>query len=154
MGIYGRPNTSASAVGFPAVPNTSGNDGTITRFGWKAQNKSLQIFAGEAYNVEMGVTNEIVSERTRPDVRVARSTDSRRQHSLRPDGQRDVERRRAIRNVHAISGSTYTGPVESIDSARGESLPANRMRIVPYAVVQNRGIFGGCAQQCSGKSLL
>jgi CxxC motif-containing protein (DUF1111 family) len=39
--------------------NTSGNDGTITRFGWKAQNKSLLIFAGEAYNVEQGVTNEI-----------------------------------------------------------------------------------------------
>lgn len=38
--------------------NTNGNDGTVTRFGWKAQNKSLQIFAGEAYNVEMGVTNE------------------------------------------------------------------------------------------------
>jgi CxxC motif-containing protein (DUF1111 family) len=39
--------------------NTSGNDGTITRFGWKAQNKSLLIFAGEAYNVEQGVTNEL-----------------------------------------------------------------------------------------------
>jgi len=38
--------------------NTSGNDGTITRFGWKAQNKSLQIFASEAYNVEQGVSNE------------------------------------------------------------------------------------------------
>jgi CxxC motif-containing protein (DUF1111 family) len=38
--------------------NTSGNDGTITRFGWKAQNKSLLIFAGEAYNVEQGVTSE------------------------------------------------------------------------------------------------
>jgi CxxC motif-containing protein (DUF1111 family) len=40
------------------VFNISGNDGTITRFGWKAQNKSLLIFAGEAYNVEQGVTNE------------------------------------------------------------------------------------------------
>jgi len=39
--------------------NTNGNDGTITRFGWKAQNKSLLIFAGEAYNVEQGVTNEL-----------------------------------------------------------------------------------------------
>jgi CxxC motif-containing protein (DUF1111 family) len=39
--------------------NRSGNDGTITRFGWKAQNKSLHIFAGEAYNVEMGITNEL-----------------------------------------------------------------------------------------------
>jgi CxxC motif-containing protein (DUF1111 family) len=37
--------------------NRSGNDGTITKFGWKAQNKSLQIFAAEAYNVEQGVTN-------------------------------------------------------------------------------------------------
>lgn len=39
--------------------NTSGNDGTITRFGWKAQNKSLLIFVGEAYNVEQGVSNEL-----------------------------------------------------------------------------------------------
>ncbi len=38
--------------------NTSANDGTITRFGWKAQNKSLLVFAGEAYNVEQGVSNE------------------------------------------------------------------------------------------------
>jgi CxxC motif-containing protein (DUF1111 family) len=38
--------------------NTTGNDGTITRFGWKAQNKSLLIFATEAYNVEQGVSNE------------------------------------------------------------------------------------------------
>jgi CxxC motif-containing protein (DUF1111 family) len=40
------------------VFNRSGNDGTITRFGWKAQNKSLLIFAGEAYNVEQGVSSE------------------------------------------------------------------------------------------------
>jgi len=39
--------------------NHSGNDGTITCFGWKAQNKSLLMFAGEAYNVEQGVTNEL-----------------------------------------------------------------------------------------------
>jgi CxxC motif-containing protein (DUF1111 family) len=38
--------------------NRSGNDGTITRFGWKAQNKSLLVFSGEAYNVEQGVTND------------------------------------------------------------------------------------------------
>ena len=39
--------------------NRNGNDGTITRFGWKAQNKSLHIFTGEAYNVEMGISNEL-----------------------------------------------------------------------------------------------
>jgi CxxC motif-containing protein (DUF1111 family) len=46
-------------LGIAGHPNVSGNDGSITRFGWKAQNKSLEIFAGEAYNVEMGVTNEL-----------------------------------------------------------------------------------------------
>jgi CxxC motif-containing protein (DUF1111 family) len=46
-------------LGIAGRPNTSGNDGTITRFGWKAQNKSLTIFSGEAYNVEIGVTNEL-----------------------------------------------------------------------------------------------
>ncbi len=46
------------SLGIAGVPNRSGNDGTITRFGWKAQNKSGQIFSGEAYNVEIGITNE------------------------------------------------------------------------------------------------
>ncbi len=47
-----------SGLGIGGVFNTSGNDGTITRFGWKAQNKSLLVFSGEAYNVEIGVSNE------------------------------------------------------------------------------------------------
>src|ERR1044071_9683280 len=42
--------------------NRNGNDGTIARFGWKAQNKSLEIFAGEAYNVEQGVSNELFTQ--------------------------------------------------------------------------------------------
>jgi CxxC motif-containing protein (DUF1111 family) len=42
-----------------ASVNRSGNDGTVARFGWKAQNKSLYLFAAEAANVEMGITNEI-----------------------------------------------------------------------------------------------
>jgi CxxC motif-containing protein (DUF1111 family) len=50
------------ALGISGQPNRSGNDGTITRFGWKAQNKSLEIFAGEAYSVEMGVSNELFTQ--------------------------------------------------------------------------------------------
>jgi len=46
-------------LGIAGRPNISANDGTITRFGWKAQNKSLEVFAGEAFNVEMGITNEM-----------------------------------------------------------------------------------------------
>jgi hypothetical protein len=51
--------TQRAALGITGHPNRSGNDGTITRFGWKAQNKSITMFAGEAYNVEMGITNEL-----------------------------------------------------------------------------------------------
>jgi len=49
---------SKAALGISGHENREGNAGTITRFGWKAQNKSLLIFSGEAYNVEQGVTNE------------------------------------------------------------------------------------------------
>jgi CxxC motif-containing protein (DUF1111 family) len=54
-------------LGIGGHPNRSGNDGTITRFGWKAQNKSITIFAGEAYNVEMGITNEAFPTATEED---------------------------------------------------------------------------------------
>ena len=53
LGIFGRVNSTSGR------PNTSGNDGTVTRFGWKAQNKSLEMFSGEAYNVEQGVTSDL-----------------------------------------------------------------------------------------------
>ena len=58
-------NQAANLVnhfGISGTFNRSGNDGTITRFGWKAQNKSLHIFAGEAYNVEMGISNELFTQ--------------------------------------------------------------------------------------------
>jgi len=51
--------TAKAALGIAGRPNRNGNDGTISRFGWKAQNKSLLLFAGEAYNVEQGITNEL-----------------------------------------------------------------------------------------------
>jgi len=56
LGIGGRPNRVRIDEG---SPNVNGNDGTIARFGWKAQNKSLLLFSGEAYNVEMGISNEL-----------------------------------------------------------------------------------------------
>jgi CxxC motif-containing protein (DUF1111 family) len=51
-------SAAKTQLGISGQPNYSANDGTMTRFGWKAQNKSLLIFAGEAYAVEQGVTNE------------------------------------------------------------------------------------------------
>jgi len=54
LGIHGHANAHLSGN-----VNLSANDGTITRFGWKAQNKSLLMFSGEAYNVEMGISNQL-----------------------------------------------------------------------------------------------
>jgi CxxC motif-containing protein (DUF1111 family) len=50
------------ALGINGTFNRSVNEGTINRFGWKAQTKSILAFAGEAYNVEIGVTNELFPE--------------------------------------------------------------------------------------------
>jgi CxxC motif-containing protein (DUF1111 family) len=57
-GVSGHPNAIQGGN-----VNRSANDGTITRFGWKAQNKSLLMFAGEAYNVEMGISNQLFPEK-------------------------------------------------------------------------------------------
>jgi CxxC motif-containing protein (DUF1111 family) len=46
-------------LGISGHLNTNPNDGRITRYGWKAQNVSLLMFSGEAYNVEEGITNEL-----------------------------------------------------------------------------------------------
>jgi CxxC motif-containing protein (DUF1111 family) len=58
LGISGHANAHLSGN-----VNRSANDGTITRFGWKAQNKSLLMFAGEAYNVEMGISNQLFPQK-------------------------------------------------------------------------------------------
>jgi CxxC motif-containing protein (DUF1111 family) len=55
LGIQGRVPFTVPL----GAPNRNGNDGTIARFGWKAQNKSLLLFSGEAYNVEQGISNEL-----------------------------------------------------------------------------------------------
>ena len=57
--ILGNIKNPALNMGVSGRANREGNAGTVTRFGWKAQNKSLPIFSGEAYNVEQGITNEL-----------------------------------------------------------------------------------------------
>jgi len=47
------------SLGITGKPNRVPNNGTVSRFGWKAQNASLTLFAGEAYSVEMGISNDL-----------------------------------------------------------------------------------------------
>jgi CxxC motif-containing protein (DUF1111 family) len=60
--LLNRVAQANNGLGIGGTFNHNGNDGTISRFGWKAQNKSLMIFAGEAYNVEMGISNELFTQ--------------------------------------------------------------------------------------------
>jgi CxxC motif-containing protein (DUF1111 family) len=44
-----------NGFGIGGASNRNCNDGSIARFGLKAQNKLLHIFADEVYNLEMGI---------------------------------------------------------------------------------------------------
>lgn len=49
----------SDALGIHGMLNRSTDTGTVSRFGWKAQDRSLLLCAAEAYAVEIGVTNEL-----------------------------------------------------------------------------------------------
>jgi len=48
-----------ASLGITGHPNYSGNDGSIMRFGWKAQVRSTLLMSANQMNVEMGVTNDV-----------------------------------------------------------------------------------------------
>jgi CxxC motif-containing protein (DUF1111 family) len=75
LGIRGRANFAVAGRTISGQTNSNGNDGTIARFGWKAQNKSLLLFAGEAYNVEMGISNDLF-QTERDETEGCRSVDA------------------------------------------------------------------------------
>lgn len=51
-------NKMYQSLGISGRLSHSPNTGMVNRFGWKAQIPSLLMFSSEAYNVEMGITNE------------------------------------------------------------------------------------------------
>jgi CxxC motif-containing protein (DUF1111 family) len=67
FGIFGHPNIVVSGTAITGSTNTNGSDGTISRFGWKAQNQTLLQFSGEAYNREMGISNELFQQEREED---------------------------------------------------------------------------------------
>jgi CxxC motif-containing protein (DUF1111 family) len=77
-----------SKLGIGGRFNLSANDGSIMRFGWKAQNKSLLMFAAEAANAEEGVTNELFpNERDAVAGCVFNATPEDSSNLLNPDPQ-------------------------------------------------------------------
>lgn len=52
----------STALGIHGTLNRLSDGGTIGRFGWKAQNRSLLLCSAEAYAIEIGVTNDLFPE--------------------------------------------------------------------------------------------
>jgi len=106
--------------------NTNPNDGGITRFGWKAQNKSLTIFGGEAYNVEMGVTNEVFPNEREDDPNCAtNATPESDSHFLvSSTGASDVAAFRAFMRFLAPPTPACTGSGCSPSIQNGHALAA------------------------------
>jgi hypothetical protein len=82
--------------------NRSSNDGTVARFGWKAQNKSLLIFAGEAYNVEQGISNELFPTERDETPACQYATVPQRHHQHGRRRHRAAQRHREVRHLHAL----------------------------------------------------
>ena len=123
--------------------NLSANDGTITRFGWKAQNKSLLMFSGEAYNVEMGVSNQLFPQE-RDELAACRTyaddPGGHQQHAVdEPRGLHGrAVRHRSLRQLHAHAGCSGPGAEHRLDGERPQSIRRRGLRPLPHAVLHHR----------------
>ena len=125
-GVRGRPNFAVAGRTISGQTNSNGNDGTIARFGWKAQNKSLLVFAGEAYNVEMGITNEVFqTERDEtPACQFARvPNDTTHMDAATPfDGISDVEKFAIFMRLLGAPAPSAASPGGARSIANGSNL--------------------------------
>jgi CxxC motif-containing protein (DUF1111 family) len=114
-------------LGIHGTPNRSGNDGTITRFGWKAQNKSIMIFAGEAYNVEMGVTNDLFPQAT--DESPACTADKSEPNDIFRNDPSDVRNQNFFNPLHELPDwQMFAVFMRFLDAPQPVSLTASAQR--------------------------
>jgi mono/diheme cytochrome c family protein len=122
LGIKGHPNLVVSGRTMTGSTNNNGNDGTIARFGWKAQNQTLLLFSGEAYNVEMGITNELFQQE--------REQDSKCQYVTVPNDVTDTEATTTPGGLNAIEKFAFfqrflARPTPSLDTPGGATSISN-----------------------------
>ena len=137
------PTPQKRAMGISGKANTSGNDGTVTRFGWKAQNKSLLVFAGEAYNVEQGVTNEVFRMNAHHARMRVQHHVGRRHECWRDDGGELSAFGLFIGHgefcdVRAAGGPTNSGAGDTEHAARAGDFQPRGMRAMPHTFAADR----------------
>ena len=131
--------SKAKALGISGRVNRNGNDGTISRFGWKAQNVSLRLFSGEAYNVEMGITNELFQVERDADGELPLRDDAQRRHAERARDRRDRElcQLPALPRT-AAAGAQLQQCVGRLGQARARGVRQHRLRAVSHADPDDR----------------
>jgi len=132
-------------LGIAGSFNTSGNDQTITKFGWKAQNKSMLIFSGEAANVEMGVTNEnFTNERTKGNGQCSPNPEPEDQVIVPPDPT--DPNHRSISTI--LSGFGADGVASDISSDIENFAVFMRLNASPSECNYNSGLDVNGRAQC------
>ncbi len=123
LGIRGKANFQVFGNTITGMANHNGNDGTIARFGWKAQNKSLLLFSGEAYNVEQGITNELFqTEREETPTCQFATVPNDFTHTDAADPRSDIERFAIFMRFLAPPTPSTTTPGGATSIANGRSL--------------------------------
>ena len=150
-------------LGITGHPNYSGNDGTITRFGWKAQNKSLEIFSGEAYNVEMGVTNEnFPDERNNPPSSCLYNPTPEDETNFTLSGDQIPSDHRRVLQLHALPHPSCSfdhgnsrQSLGTIHCRRPGDLHSDRLRRLPHSDAADRSFeLHAGASQPAGRAVL
>jgi CxxC motif-containing protein (DUF1111 family) len=93
--------------------------------GWKAQNKSLLIFSGEAYNVEMGVSNELFQTEREENPKCQFATtpnDTSHPEMTGPDGFSDAQKFADFMRLLAPPNPSTTVPGGSDSITRGRAM--------------------------------
>ena len=116
-----------AALGIGGHLNTNANDGRIARFGWKAQNVSLLLFSGEAYNVEMGISNEIFP--TERDLNPSCQTAATPNDVSGKDGIADADATLSDVEKFALYMRFLGAPVPSTDAPGGAASVAHGKQV-------------------------
>ena len=125
------------ALGISGRFNRNGNDGTIARFGWKAQNKSLLLFSGEAYNVEMGITNELFQSE--------RDSDPNCQFKVTPN-----DRTPLVSENTASPSASFQSDIDLFAAFMRLSAPPTPVSSSATPVAQASGALNATADQTTG----
>jgi len=133
LGIRGRVNYAVPGRTISGQANNNGNDGTISRFGWKAQNQTLLLFSGEAYNVEMGITSELFQ--------VERDETPSCQFARVPNDTQDFEAK------DALTGTTAIQNFANFQRFLAPPTPSPNTPGGAQSIARGRGVFEstGCA---------